>query len=320
MVSKPAMSKTALLFPGQGSQTVGMGRDLADTYPQARDVFDEAEALLGFSLAGLCFDGPQEVLDDTVNTQPAIFTTSIATLRALEAGGLLPAPAMVAGHSLGELTALTAAGAMAFADGLRLVRERGRLMKLAGERSPGSMAAVLKMDDDDVRQICLQAATETGQPVQIANYNSHGQVVISGDSQALQRATDLLRERGARRIIRLAVSIAAHSPLMASVADEFRAAVEATPFRTPRIPVVGNIAARPLASAAAIRAELAGQLTQPVRWTSSVRWMIGQEITRFVEVGPKDVLTKLMQRIDGAVEAVTWAALMTPSRHASTAG
>ncbi len=300
------MSNTALLFPGQGSQFAGMGRDLAEAFPQARDVFDEADELLGFSLSGLCFDGPKETLDDTINTQPAIFAASIATLRGLEAAGRISEAAMVAGHSLGELTALTAAGALEFADGLRLVRERGRLMKLAGERSPGSMAAVLKMDDDEVSQVCLQATSETGRPVQIANHNSPGQVVISGDREALQRATDLLRERGARRIIPLAVSIAAHSPLMATVVDEFRAAVEATPFQTPSVAVVGNVTARPLASTADIRAELAAQLTQPVRWTSSIRWMIEQGITRFVEVGPKDVLTKLVQRIDGSAEAITW--------------
>ncbi len=300
------MSKTALLFPGQGSQFVGMGRDLATACPQAHEIYDEADSLLGFALSSLCFEGPQEALDDTVNTQPAIFATSIATLRALEAEARIPAPAMVAGHSLGELTALTAAGAMTFADGLRLVRERGRLMKVAGERSPGGMAAVLKADDKDVIGACRQAREETAKPVQIANHNSPGQVVISGDREALSRAMDLLRQRGVRRIVPLAVSIAAHSPLMATVVDEFRAAVQATPVCVPQMPVIGNISAYPLTSAAEIHDELTHQLTQPVQWTRSIQWMIGQGMTRFVEVGPKDVLARLVQRIDRTVEATSW--------------
>jgi [acyl-carrier-protein] S-malonyltransferase len=299
------MNRTALLFPGQGSQQVGMGRDLVKAYPQARQLYDDADAILGFGLSSLCFEGPEQVLDDTINTQPAIFVTSLALLRALQAEGRLSLPAMVAGHSLGELTALVVAGAMDFANGLRLVRERGRLMKLAGEQGPGGMAAVLKMDDDQVEKACRQASDEIGKTVQIANYNSPGQVVVSGDRDALARAIELLRERGGRRIIPLAVSIAAHSPLMASVVSEFRAAVEATPLRVPGVPVVANISARPLASVAEVRDELAGQFTWPVRWTASVQWMIAQGITHFAEVGPKAVLSKLVQRIDQAAEAIT---------------
>lgn len=282
-----------------------MGRDLAEAYPQARLLYDQADAILGFSLSNLCFEGPKQILDDTVNTQPAIFVTSLAVLRVLEAEGHLPSPMMVAGHSLGELTALAAAGAMDFPDALRLVRERGRLMKLAGERSPGSMAAVLKMDDREVEKACREASEQTGRAVQIANYNSPGQAVISGDQDALARAMELLRERGGRRIIRLAVSIAAHSPLMATVAQEYRAAVEATSLRVPKVPVVGNISARPLLSVQEIQDELAGQLTWPVRWSASVQWMIEQGVDRFIEVGPKDVLSKLVQRIDSSVEAVS---------------
>lgn len=292
-----------------------MGRDLVKAFPQARLLFEEADAILGFSLSDLSFEGPKDTLDDTINTQPAIFVTSLAVMRVLETEGKLPAPdaagagtaapAMVAGHSLGELTALAAAGAMSFVDGLRLVRERGRLMKLAGERSPGGMAAVLKMSDGEVEQACKEAADATGKAVQIANYNSPGQVVISGDKEALARAIELLRERGGRRIIRLAVSIAAHSPLMASVVQEYRAAVDGTPFRDPNVPVVANISARPLLSLDEIRDELAGQLTWPVRWAASVQWMIEQGVTRFVEVGPKDVLSKLVGRIDPSVEAIS---------------
>jgi len=299
------LTSTALVFPGQGSQFVGMGQDLAQAYPSVRSLYDQADEILDFDLSGLCFEGPEETLDDTVNTQPAIFCTSIAVLRALETAGTLPAPAMVAGHSLGELTALVAAGAIDFADGLVLVRERGRLMKLAGQRSPGSMAAVLKMDDAVVEKACQEAQEETGQPVQIANYNSPGQVVISGDETALARAIELLREQGGRRIIPLAVSIAAHSPLMATVVAEYRAAVEETPMCVPDTPVVANISARPLNSVAEIRSELAGQLTWPVRWTDSVQWMIEQGVTRMVEVGPKDVLIKLVRRIDRSTEAIS---------------
>jgi [acyl-carrier-protein] S-malonyltransferase len=304
------MSGTALVFPGQGSQEVGMGRHLVEAFPQARRVFDEADAILGFSLSSLCFEGPKEVLDDTVNTQPAIFVTSLALLRVLEAQKKLkppamPTPAMAAGHSLGELTALVAAGAIDFAPGLRLVQERGRLMRLAGERSPGRMAAVLKMSDAEVEKACSEVADQTGKAVQIANYNSPGQVVISGDQEALSRVCELLRERGARRIIPLAVSIAAHSPLMATVVQEYRAAVDATPLRMPHMPVVANISGRPLLSVDEIRDELAGQFTWPVRWTDSVQWMIEQGVTCFVEVGPKDVLSKLVRRIDSDVETLS---------------
>ncbi len=231
-------------------------------------------------------------------------------LRVLEAEGrlqppVMAAPTMVAGHSLGELTALVAAGVMDFGAGLRLVRERGRLMKLAGERNPGGMAAVLKMDDADVEDACKEAASETGKAVQIANYNSPGQVVISGDAQALARAIELLRERGGRRIIRLAVSIAAHSPLMACVVEEYRAAVDGAAMREPDLQVVANISARPLLGVNEIRDELAGQLTWPVRWTASMQWMVDQGVTRFVEIGPGEVLSKLMRRIDPGVRAVS---------------
>ena len=287
-----------------------MGRDLAETFSQARLLYEEADEILGFSLSGLCFEGPAEALNDTINTQPAIFSTSLAVMRVLETEGwlqppVMEGPAMVAGHSLGELTALAAAGAIDFDAGLRLVRERGRLMKLAGERNPGGMAAVLKMDDADVEKACKEAASETGKAVQIANYNSPGQVVISGDKDALDRAIELLREQGGRRIIPLAVSIAAHSPLMASVVEEYRAAVDGTPMRTPDLQIVANISARPLLGVDEIRDELAGQLTWPVRWTASMQWMVEQGVTRFVEVGPGQVLSKLMRRIEPGVEAVS---------------
>jgi [acyl-carrier-protein] S-malonyltransferase len=274
-----------------------MGRDLAEAYPAARELYARADDALGYSLSGLCFEGPEEALNDTINTQPALYVTSLAVLEVLRTEAELAPAAMVAGHSLGELTALAAAGVMSFEQGLRLVQERGRLMKLAGELNPGGMAAVLKMEDTEIEKACRKASEETGKPVQIANYNSPGQVVISGDREALSRATEILRGQGARRIIPLAVSIAAHSPLMATVVQEFRAAVDATPMRAPETPVVGNISARPLLGVDDIRAELAGQLTWPVRWTASVEWMVEQGAEQLVEVGPGDVLGKLVARI-----------------------
>jgi [acyl-carrier-protein] S-malonyltransferase len=294
----------AFLFPGQGSQVLGMGQDLARAYSAARDTFAEADDLLGFSLSTLCFEGPEEALDDTINTQPAIFVASLATLRALRSQGWTALPGFTAGHSLGEYSALVASGALTFADGLRLVRERGRLMKEAGERSPGGMAAILKVDDETVTDICQRASQEAGTVVQVANYNSPGQVVISGDNKALELAMEMAQAAGARRVVRLAISIAAHSPLMAAIADEFRQAVEATPIQLPQVPVVANITARLLNSVDGIHQEMVGQLTSSVRWVDSVKYMLSQGTTGFIEIGPKDVLTGLVRRIDKGVKAV----------------
>ncbi len=298
------MSKIAFLFPGQGSQHVGMGQDLYETYPEARATFDQADEVLGFALSDLCFNGPEETLNDTINTQPAIFVTSVALLRALESKKL-QAPSFVAGHSLGEYSALLAAGAMDFAAGLQLVRERGRLMKEAGERSPGGMAAVLGLETEVVDQICRQARKETGGVIQVANYNSPGQIVISGDFRTRDVAIELAKAEGARRVVPLAVSIAAHSPLMECIADEFRQAVEAVEFQRSVVPVVANVSATPLENIEGIREELVRQLTSSVRWIESVRHMIDQGVKEFVEIGPKDVLTKLMRRIDKSVQAIS---------------
>ena len=298
------MNKTAFLFPGQGSQYMGMGQDLYESHPEARATFDQADKVLGFALSELCFNGPEATLKDTINTQPAIFVTSVALLRALESNGL-QAPGFVAGHSLGEYSALVAAGAMDFAAGLQLVRERGRLMKEAGERSSGGMAAVLGLEEETVNEVCRQARKETGGVIQVANYNSPGQIVISGDFKTRDVAIELAKAEGAKKVVPLAVSIASHSPLMECIVDEFRWAVEAVEFRRPTVPVVANVSAAPLESVKAIREELVQQLTSPVRWVESVRYMIGQGVTQFVEIGPKDVLTKLMRRIDKSVQAVS---------------
>ena len=296
-------STTAFLFPGQGSQFAGMGRELAAEYPEARALFAQADDVLGFALSRLCFDGPEAELTDTVNAQPAILTASLAVLRVIEAH-TQTRPAFVAGHSMGEFSALVAAGSLTFEDALKLVRERGRLMKIAGQAQPGGMAAILNVSRDVLDEVCKEASIATGKPVQVANDNSPGQIVISGDSVALDKALELAKVRGAKRAIRLTVSIAAHSPLMQSAARSFRAALDAAPFSTPRIPIVGNVYARPI-DVADLRDELEAQLTSPVRWTESVQYLAQHGVTTCVEVGPKDVLAGLVRRIDTSLNAMS---------------
>jgi [acyl-carrier-protein] S-malonyltransferase len=291
------MGCTVYIFPGQGSQQVGMGATLAAAAPAARDTFAEADAILGFPLSDLCFNGPADLLTDTRHAQPAILTASIAALRALQAARPdLPAPCFVAGHSLGEYSALVAAEALAFADAVRLTRARGEAMAQAGERHPGSMAAILRLDDAQVAEICAQAARETGDVVQAANYNAPGQVVISGGKAGVEAAAALATAAGGRPKL-LAVSIASHSALMAPAAEAFAAHVAATPFNTPALPVIGNVEAKPLRDAAHIRGELIAQLTSPVRWTEGVLAMAAGGAGRFVEIGPGQVLTGLVKRI-----------------------
>lgn len=291
----------AYVFPGQGSQFTGMGAELSRLRPVARGIFDHADAVLGFGLMQLCFEGPDADLNDTHNTQPAIFTHSIAAWETIQLSGEIEAPAFVAGHSLGELSALCAAGALSFEDGILLVRERGRLMKLAGERAPGSMAAVLGMDAAVLREVCEQASAQVAAnhapPVVLANDNCPGQIVISGGREAVAAAGILAKQRGARRVAPLPVSIAAHSPLMSSIKDEFATAVGATIFNIARAPVIANTTALPITHPDDLRAELCAQLTSPVRWTDSVKYMAAQGVTSYVEVGPRDVLSNLIKRI-----------------------
>jgi len=291
---------TAFVFPGQGSQAVGMGRDLAAVYSVAQKTFEEADSVLGFSLSKLMWEGPAEELNDTVNTQPALYVHSAAAYRVF--CELFPEfkPVSVAGHSLGELSALTAAGALAFEDGIKLVRLRGELMKRAGEMSPGGMAAVLNLDIPALDKVCAEASTE-GEIVQVANDNCPGQVVISGAKAAVERAIAGAKAAGAKRAIPLAVSIAAHSPLMAPIQAEFEEAVKATPFHRARTPVTGNVKAEPMTTADQFRTDVVAQLTSRVRWTESVEYLIGQGIQTFVEMGSGVVLLGLIRRIDESV-------------------
>jgi [acyl-carrier-protein] S-malonyltransferase len=295
---------SAFVFPGQGSQFVGMGRELALASPAARQTFEEADSYLGQKLSQLCWEGPEDELTDTVNAQPALVTCSIAALRALhEKYGEHP-PALVAGHSLGEISALVAAGSLEFEDGVLLVRRRGEVMKAAGQRAPGGMAAILGLDAPPLVEICAEASAATGGIVQVANDNCPGQVVISGEEAALEKAMELARARGAKRARRLPVSIAAHSPLMRTAVDDYQRTVDGMPFIAPIPPVVGNVRAQPLLDPNDMRIELPAQLTSPVQWTASVRYMLDQGVTTFVELGAKDVLTTLLKRIEPAARGL----------------
>jgi len=289
----------AFVFPSQGSQYVGMAQDLVAAYPDARAIFDQADATLGFAISSLCFNGPNDVLTDTINAQPALLTHGIAALRVLQTIKPDLAPAFVAGHSLGEYSALVAADALDLANALKLVRERGRVMKGAGEKTPGAMAALLGMDTAALESVCA----ETG--VQIANYNAPGQIVISGEKGALNRAVELAKARGAKRAIVLAVSIASHSRLMESAAREFANAVANTPMRAPKIPVISNVTAQPLSTVEEIRRELVAQLTSAVQWTKTIEYIAARGVTTFIELGPKDVLAGLIRRINKDVHAVS---------------
>jgi [acyl-carrier-protein] S-malonyltransferase len=290
------LQNTAFIFPGQGSQTVGMGRDLAAQYPVAKQTFEEADSILGFPLSRLMGEGAAEELNDTLNTQPALFVHSIAAHRVFSTLHPGVAPDSLVGHSLGELSALAAAGAFSFADGLRLVRRRAELMKRAGELAPGGMAAILNLDIPTLDKVCAEASTPD-ETVQVANDNCPGQVVISGSKSAVERAMAAAKSAGAKRALPLAVSIAAHSKLMASIQDEWNEAVAAANFLPMQIPVVGNVHAQPLADESAARADIIAQMQSRVRWTESVQYLVSRGINTFVEVGTGAVLGGLVKRV-----------------------
>ena len=288
---------TAWVFPGQGAQEPGMGRDVYDASPAARRCFDRADEILGRPISRLCFEGSADELGDTANSQPAMYVTSLAYLAAArERDDLGDDAAFVAGHSLGEYTALCAADGLEFEAGLRLVETRGRVTKEAGALAPGRMAAVLGLDEAGVAVVCAEAGAE------LCNINAPGQIVIGGTLEAVERACALALERGAKRAIPLDVSAAFHTSLMAQAADAMREAIVASSLRDPRIAIVANDRAQPLQNAKEIGDELVFQLTHPVRWVQCVEYTVEQGVTKFVEIGPGRVLTGLIKRIAPGVE------------------
>lgn len=290
---------TAFIFPGQGSQVVGMGKELAEAYPIASQTFDEADSILGFPLSQLMWNGPADELNVTINTQPALYIHSIAAYRTFTHLYNDFVPGSVAGHSLGELSALAASGAITFSDGLKLVRTRGELMKRAGDSNPGGMAAILGVDIPTLDKVCAEASA-ADEIVQVANDNCPGQVVISGHKPALERAMAAAKAAGAKRALPLAVSIAAHSPLMDSIQNEWNASVDACPIEKSSIPVLGNVHANVLLTADELRADIKAQMQSRVRWTESVEKMLGMGIQAYVEVGSGEILLGMIKRIDAS--------------------
>jgi len=288
------MSKTAFLFPGQGSQFAGMGKTLAAAFPSARRILDEADQALGFSLSTLCFEGPEEALKLTENTQPAILAVSTAASAVLAEHGIRPD--YVAGHSLGEYSALVAAGSLRFADALRLVRNRGRYMQEAVPVGTGAMAAILKLPADRLEEILQQAAQ--GEVVTAANLNSPDQVVIAGHAGAVARAVELAKAAGAKRAIPLPVSAPFHCPLMKPAQERLKADLDAVPFADLRVPLVNNWQAREIRTGAEAREGLYQQVPNPVRWVDTIRYLVAQGVGRFIEVGPGSVLTGLLRNIE----------------------
>jgi [acyl-carrier-protein] S-malonyltransferase len=289
-------ARVGLLFPGQGSQLVGMGRDLVDAYPEARQTFQEADEALGIPLSRLAWEGPEGDLTLTMNAQPAILVHSVAAWRVLQRRA--PVATMAAGHSLGEFSAHVAAGTLSFPDAVRAVRRRGELMYGSGTERPGAMAAVIGLDDAVVEAACSEASQRGEGTAVAANFNAPGQVVISGDERAIHIADSLLRAAGAKRVIPLNVSGAFHSPLMRVAEEGLREQLEATEFREPAFPVVSNVTGHPVHDGATARQLLVEQLTSPVHWVASVQTMLAAGITDFLEIGPGNVLTGLLRRIE----------------------
>jgi len=290
------MAKTAILFAGQGAQVVGMGQDLAAAFPVVRDLFARANEALGYDLAKVCFEGPEDALTQTENAQPGIFLVSWAALEVLKAQVSSFKFDAVAGLSLGEFTALTAAGVMSFEDGLRVMRQRGRFMQEACDATEGSMAAMIGIDEAATREVCAAAEVE------LANLNCPGQLVISGTTAGIEKACELAKERGAKRALPLPVAGAYHSRLMESASPKLEAALREVDLNLPAVPVISNVTAQPHATAGEILNRLVEQVTSPVRWEASIRYLIGEGFTRFIELGPGTALTGFMRRIDRSRE------------------
>src|SRR5579859_696258 len=325
----------AFLFPGQGSQAVGMGADIFEASNAARAVFEAADEALGFSLSSLCFSGPDETLRETINAQPAIVTVSLALLAALQEAFSSPedttprvsssqaafswtsplTPGFTAGHSVGEYAALVVSGALTMQDAIKLVRERGRLMHYEGTVCPGGMAAVIGMDEEALQDVCREATAQSSAgldanahvgwgKVAVANYNAPGQIVISGEQSALNAAMELAKARGAKRVIPLAVSGAFHSPVMQPASGGLARAIATTTVRDAAIPVIGNITAAPLTHADEIREEMAQQIASPVQWTRTISYLAGAGVTTFIEIGPGQALTGMVKRIAKGVTTI----------------
>jgi [acyl-carrier-protein] S-malonyltransferase len=288
-------SAIAYIFPGQGSQSPGMGRELADKFPAARQIFEEADDALGFALSTLCFNGPAEELQLTENTQPAILATSVAVLRAIESEGF-PKPDFVAGHSLGEYSALVAAGSLSLSDAVKTVRARGRYMQEAVPVGTGAMAAILGSDVETVNAACAEAAQ--GQVCSAANINSPGQIVIAGDAAAIDRAIEILKARGAKRAVKLNVSAPFHCALMKPAQEHLTANLDALQFDDLATPLVTNVDAKPIKTGAEARDSLVRQVSQPVRWLESVEFLSSHGVQTFIEIGPGKVLSGLVRQIN----------------------
>lgn len=294
------MSKTAFVFPGQGSQKAGMGLDLCEGSAAARELFERADAVLGFPLSQLCFEGPNETLTRTENAQPAIFTVSAIAFHLLQEKGLQPEA--VAGHSLGEYSALVAAGVMSFEDGLRTVRRRGELMAEIGDRVKGAMAAVINLAPEQIQEACREAS-EVGR-VEVANFNGPDQTVISGEEAAVDRAIELVKARGAKRALKLNVAAPFHSSLMAPLTEEMAKVLAEVPMQAPRFPVIANVTADYVRTPEEVREALIRQVAGSVRWTETIQRLAAEGFARTVEVGPGRVLTGMTPRIAAGMEAV----------------